>query len=225
MSTMIELKTDKLVISIDTKKLTSLSMLSAEAAKNQLAKIWDTNQTDLNHYLILLHDNTIEQVSDKDSFITVSFLKNGYILDSHEVIDVDEAKKQIEIDLEIINRESQWSKEDSIYFDQWWPTPVIDKKNHTMEFGISLKGFYQKVFNRTLNRIQLARYGYLSINYSLSERDILENKALSHYQKKLDEVLVAITIKKGFRFQDFDENIDIPSKSRLINLLLSAEIF
>ncbi len=222
---MIELINDKLVIRIDDKKLSTLSVISDSAARGKLAKIWDTEKEDLSHYLAVFYDKNNERFVDGDSFITLSFSDNGYILDSEERIDVHEAKKQIEIDLEIINRESQWDKEDSIYFDNWWPAPTFDKSKHLLEFGVSLKDFHGKVFNRTLNRIILTRFGYVSINYSLSEKDILDAKPLSHFQKKLDEVVNSLDIEAGYRFDDVDENNDMPSRSRMINLLLSSEIF
>lgn len=225
MQGMIELRREKLVVDIDVARLASLHILTDSAAQTSLSQIWDTDQSDLLHYFSVLYDKSLDELSDKDSFITLSFAESGYIIDANEPIDVEEAKKQIEIDLEIINRESQWGKEDSIYFDQWWPVPKYDKQRQMLEFGVSLKDFHQKVFNRTVNRIVLTRYGYVSINYSLSERDILDDKPLSHYQKKLDEVSAAMTIKEGYRFQDVDEDNDFPSKSRMINLLLSSEIF
>ncbi|MGY0398766.1 MAG: DUF2167 domain-containing protein [Ostreibacterium sp.] len=172
-----------------------------------------------------MYNKGVNNLSDKDSFITLSFSANGYIIETNDDINISEARKQIEIDLEIINRESQWGKTDSIYFDQWWPAPIVDKEKHTIEFGVSLKDFHERVFNRTINRIILTRHGHITINYSLSEKDIAENKSLSDYQKKLDEVTNSLSIAKGYRYQDVDEENDLPSKSRMINLLLSSEIF
>lgn len=222
---MIELANDKLVIRINNKALSALAVLSNGTARTKLSKIWDTEPADLAHYLAVFYPKGNKDFSDKNSFITLSFADSGYIIDSNEPIDVNEAKKQIEIDLEIINRESQWSKEESIYFDRWWPAPTVDKNKHLLEFGVSLKDFHGKVFNRTVNRIILTRFGYLSINYSLSEKDILDDKPLSYFQKNLDEIVAALSIEEGYRFQDVDENNDMPSRSRMINLLLSSEIF
>ncbi len=222
---MIELVNDKLVIRINDEALSSLAVLNESAARAKLSTIWDTDQADLLHYLAVFYDKGHENFTDNDSFITLSFFDSGYIVDSNENIDINEAKKQIEIDLEIINRESQWSKEESIYFDQWWPAPKFDKARHLLEFGVSLKDFNGKVFNRTVNRIILTRFGYVSINYSLSEKDILDNKPLSYFQEKLDEVIAVLDIEAGYRFADVDENNDMPSRSRMINLLLSSEIF
>ncbi len=222
---MIELINDKLVIRIDEKALSSLAVLSDSMARARLSKIWDTEQADLAHYLAVFYDKGNKDFSDSNSFITLSFNDNGYIVDSNEHIDIAEARRQIEIDLEIINRESQWNKEESIYFDRWWPKPTMDTQKHLLEFGVSLKDFHSKVFNRTVNRIVLTRFGYISINYSLSEQDILEDKPLSYFQKNLDEVVAALDIEAGYRFDDVDENNDMPSRSRMINLLLSSEIF
>lgn len=213
------------MIDINHKALSSLDVLGETDTRVRLSKIWDTEPADLSHYLAVFYNKGKKDFSDNDSFLTLSFAETGYIVDSHESIDLAEAKKQIEIDLEIINRESQWSKEESIYFDRWWPRPTLDKSKHTLEFGISLKDFYGKVFNRTINRIVLTRFGYLSINYSLSEQDIYADKPLSYYQKKLDEVFAAILISEGYRYQDIDEENDMPSRSRMINLVLSSEIF
>lgn len=222
---MIKLISPKLALTIDEKKLSTLAVFVDEAARAQLVTLWDAEQSDLSHYLALFVNPSVKSLSDQDSFISLSFSGNGYILDSNETIDLAEAQKQIEIDLEIISRESQWNKEESIYFDQWWPKPQMNPDSHIMEFGVSLKDYQQNVFNRTINRILLTRFGYLSINYSLSEADVSSNKPLSEYQKKLDEVVSVINIDKGYRFIDIDEDNDMPSKSRMINLLLSSEIF
>ncbi len=222
---MIELINDKLVIRIDEKAFSSLAVINDSFARARLSKIWDTDQADLAHYLAVFYDKGNQDFSDSNSFMTLSFNDNGYIIDSNELIDVAEARKQIEIDLEIINRESQWNKEESIYFDRWWPKPTIDMQKHLLEFGVSLKDFHGKVFNRTVNHIILTRFGYVSINYSLSEQDILEDKPLSYFQGKLDEVVAALDIETGYRFEDIDEDNDMPSRSRMINLLLSSEIF
>ncbi|MBS9777443.1 MAG: DUF2167 domain-containing protein [Gammaproteobacteria bacterium] len=222
---MIEIKKQKIALSIDEKKLKSLSALTDTAAQLYLSKLWDTHNTELLHYMAVFYNKDIRELSEKDSFITISFLENGYMIDTQEPIDIVEAQKQIEIDLEIINRESQWGKEDSIYFDQWWPQPKFNSSSNILEFGVSLKDFNQNVFNRTVNRIKLTRFGYISINYSLSEKDIFEKKPLSYYQERLDEVCSAINVKTGYRFKDVDEDNDLPSRSRMINLLLSSEIF
>lgn len=222
---MTEIIRDKLQVDINPKKLSSLKLQAGDDAVQLLSDIWSTEAGDLPHYLAVFYDKNVKQLSDNDSFITLSFSNHGYIIEANENIDIAEARKQIEIDLEIINRESQWGEEGSIYFDQWWPAPVVDKTKDTMEFGVSLKDFHNKAFNRTINRIILTRHGHLALNYSLSEKDIADNQPFSYFQKKLDEVTAAMTIGEGYRYQDVNEDIDMPSRSRMINLLLSSEIF
>lgn len=217
--------TEQLQLSIDEQLLTTLNMLTERAAREQLATIWGAELGDLSHYYALFFNQNIQTVSDKDSFITLSFSSHGYVLEPTEHIDITEAEKQIAIDLEIINRESQWGEEESIYFDQWWPKPHYNSEKQVLEFGVSLKDYHQKVFNRTLNRLLLTRFGHILINYSLSEQDIADDKPLSAYQTKLDEVEKALNITESFRYQDVNEDTDSPSKSRMINLILSSEIF
>ncbi len=222
---MMQIVIESLQLSIDAEKLTSLRMLTGRFARQALAEVWGANTEDLAHYQAIFFDKSLKKLSDTDSFISLSFTAHGYVADASESIDIDEAQKQIEIDLEIINRESQWSAEESIYFDQWWPKPSIDNEKKYLEFGVSLKDYQQKVFNRTLNRLILTRYGHLLLNYSLSEVDTASDKPLSYYQGKLDEIVNVMHIDKGFRYQDVDEDNDMPSRSRLINLILSSEIF
>lgn len=222
---MIKIQADKLSLTIDERKLTTLRVKSKNEARALLANIWDAEPSDLSHYYAIFFDKKDKSLSDEQSFITLSFSHHGYIMDSKERIDTVEAKKQIEIDLEIINRESQWGAEGSIYFDQWWPEPKFFAENNMLEFGVSLRDYHKKVFNRTLNRLILTRYGHLMLNYSLSENDISIAHPLSYYQKKLDEVLAAITIAPGYRYQDVNDETDNPSRSRMINLILSSEIF
>lgn len=219
------IKTDKLQLAIDKHKLKNLQVQSENKARALLANIWDTEVEDLSNYYAVFFDKKSKSLSYKQSFVTVSFSQHGYIMDSKEFINVADAQKQIEIDLEIINREAQWELKDSIYFDHWWPKPQFFQEKNMLEFGVSLKDFNKKVFNRTLNRLILTRYGHLMINYSLSESDIKLARDLSYYQKNLDEVLAAITIKPGYRYQDVNEETDSPSRSRMINLVLSSEIF
>lgn len=224
-SRMMQISTNNLVLDIDSDKLTSLRVLNTAEARQALSDVWGADIDELSHYFALYYDTHIKQFSDTDSFISLSFIDHGYIADAEEVIDIGEAQKQIEIDLEIINRESQWSAEESIYFDRWWPKPKMDTQAKVMEFGVSLKDFHQKVFNRTLNRLILTRYGHVLLNYSLSEADILAAKPLTYFQGKLDEVAESLQINSSYRYQDVDEDNDMPSRSRLINLILSSEIF
>lgn len=221
---MIQIKNDSFVIDFDEEKLANLQFYIDAEARERLASIWDTDAEDLSHYYLLLGEKGLPIVSDNQSFMTISLWDHGYV-DSTGAIDLSEVQKQIEIDLEIINRESQWGPEESIYFDQWWPKPVVDIKRHTLDFGVSLKDFHQKVFNRTLNRIILTRYGHILLNYSLSEADIFGNKALSYYEGRFDEVMNAMSIQAGYRYEDINEDTDMPSRSKMINLILSSEIF
>lgn len=225
MTPMIQLKNDNFVIDVDESKLTTLQLFANEEARNKLATIWDTEADDLSHYYALLGDKEQPLVSDNQTFMTVSLWEHGYVLDSAESVNLTEIQQQIEIDLEIINRESQWSAEESIYFGGWWPKPTLDKQNHVLDFGVSLKDFHQKAFNRTINRIILTRYGHILMNFSLSENDINANTPQSYFQEKFDEVTQAMGIQPGYRYEDVNEDTDMPSKSRMMNLILSSEIF
>lgn len=222
---MIQLKNDSFVIDIDETKLTSLQFFANASAREKLANIWDADLEDLSHYYALLGDKEMPLVSDNQSFMTLSLWEHGYIVDTKENIDLSEIQRQIEIDLEIINRESQWTAEESIYFGEWWPKPTYNKGNYQLDFGVSLKDFHQKAFNRTVNRILLTRYGHILINYSLSENDINANKPLAYFRQKLDELTQAMHLHSGYRYNDINEDTDMPSRSRMINLILSSEIF
>ncbi|PIE45250.1 MAG: hypothetical protein CSA45_03645 [Gammaproteobacteria bacterium] len=222
---MIELSRENVVVLIDEKRLDSFDVLVGRDARLQLAGLWETELTDLVHYLALFVDKDSDGLSETSSFLTLSSAQHGYILDVDDRIDKLQAQKQIETDLEIINRESQWSEKESIYFGGWWPEPSFDRANNTLEFGVFLRDFKNNIINRTMNRIVLTRYGHLLINYSLSEAEISQGKPLSYYQTQLNEVGQAVTVGKGSRYQDVDENKDVPSRSRMINLLLSSEIF
>lgn len=222
---MIQLKNDSFVIDIDETKLISLQFFANTQAREKLANIWDTDLEDLSHYYALLGDKDMPLVSDNQSFMTLSLWEHGYVADTDEAIDLSEIQRQIEIDLEIINRESQWTPEESIYFGEWWPKPTVDKQNHRLDFGVSLKDFHQKAFNRTVNRILLTRYGHILINYSLSENDINADKPLAYFIQKFDEVTQAMRLHPGYRYSDINEDTDMPSRSRMINLILSSEIF
>lgn len=222
---MIQIEAPNLMLDINVAKLSTLRALGKNKTRETLAEVWGASLADLSHYYALFVDKKINKLSDTDSFVSLSFISHGYVADAEENIDIDEAQKQIEIDLEIINRESQWSAEESIYFGRWWPKPRMDVEKNVLEFGVSLKDFHQKAFNRTLNRLILTRYGHILLNYSLSEADIQADKPLVHYQQKLDEVAASLVVGKGYRYQDVDEDSDLPSRSRLINLILSSEIF
>ncbi len=224
-NTMTKLVTDKLTLSINEEQLSTLHVVVEQAARRELARLWHTDSGDLSHYLALFSDKKIKQLNDDSSFITLSFSAHGYVIETGSSIDIGEAKKQIEIDLEIINRESQWSAKESIYFDDWWPKPYFDVKTHTLEFGVALKDFHQRVINRTLNRLILTRYGHIAINYSLSEQEINSGRPISDYQKCFDEIVSVLTIAPDDRYEAINEDSDRPSKSGLVNLILSAEIF
>lgn len=225
MAIMKTLVTEKLTLSFDETQLGNLNALFEKQARVALAKMWHTEVEDLLHYLALFTNKKIATLDDNSSFITLSFNAHGYVLDPELPISIGEAQKQIEIDLEIINRESQWSAEDSIYFSEWWPKPSFDPQTHTLEFGVALRDFYKRVINRTINRVILTRYGHISLNYSLSEADTNAARPLSYYQKQFDDVVKALTISPEYSYDAVNEDSDTPSKSRLINLILSSEIF
>ncbi len=197
---MTKIMTDGIVLSIDANQLTTLKMADGEGARQMLASLWGADMVDLSHYQAIFYDSQLSELTEDDSFVTLSFMSHGYIADTNAPIAASEARKQIEIDLEIINREAQWSEEES-------------------------KDYYNQVLNRTLNRLFLTRYGHLLLNYSLSEAAIKAARPLRYYQNKFDEIEKAMTIASGYRYQDIDTDNDKPSRSKLINLILSSEIF
>ncbi len=222
---MIKLELETFVAELDEAKLPTLKVLDNASARAALAMIWGASAEDLVRFFAVVYDKKIKKISDADSFIALSFSNHGFVLDPEESVNVSEAGKQIEIDLEIINRESQWSKENSIYFSGWWPKPHYNAVTKTLEFGVALKDFSGNIINRTINRLILTRYGHVLMNYSLSEQDILTNKPLEEFTKKLDELQAALKIEQGYRYEDIVKALDKPSRSRMINLLLSSEIF
>ncbi len=222
---MIKLELSTLVADLNEKKLPSLKVLDNAAARAALATIWGADAEDLVNFFAVVYDKSVRKISDNNSFIALSFSNHGYVLRPDDPVSIADAEKQIEIDLEILNRESQWGREEAIYFSGWWPEPHYDKASKTLEFGISLKDFFGNTINRTINRLILTRYGHVLMNYSLSENDILEKKPLEQFTQKLDEIQAALTIEKGYRYEDVVEELDKPSRSRMINLLLSSEIF
>lgn len=222
---MIKLELEPLVVALDETRLESSKVLGNAAARAALSSIWGTSAEDLVHFFAVVYDKAVGEISDHDSFIALSFSRHGFVLNPSEPVNVEEAQKQIGIDLEIINRESQWGKEDSIYFSEWWPKPHYNTDTRTLEFGIALKDFFGNTINRTINRLVLTRYGHILINYSLAEKDILSKKPLSEFIAKLDELQAAVVIEEGYRYEDIIEETDTPSRSRMINLLLSSEIF
>lgn len=222
---MIDINAKDIALVIDEEKLKTLQVRVGEQARELLATLWQADSEDLLHYQAIFFDKSLKSLTENDSFVTLSFNSHGYVVDVDEHINLVEAQKQIEIDLEIINRESQWNDTEAIYFGGWWPKPTMDVKNRILEFGVSLKDFHQQVFNRTLNRLFLTRYGHLLLNYSLSEISIANTHPLSYYQEKLNEISATMTIAEGYRYEDIDEDSDMPSRSRLINLILSSEIF
>lgn len=215
---------DDLTLNIDPSRLKNLQVQTAETARKTLSDIWGSPVDELGHYLAIFFDKKAKTLQEGQSFISLSFMSHGYVTEIDKPLNHNEAKKQIEIDLEIINRESQWKPEESIYFANWWPVPHFDKKSHVLEFGVALKD-HRQIFNRTLNRILLTRYGHLLLNYSLSEQDIASDLSLTFCQSRLDEVQSVISVASGFRYEDIDVENDRPSRSKLINLILSSEIF
>ncbi len=222
---MIKIEQKKLKLTINEKQLKTLTVATNAAAHGMLAKIWGEDPEYLTNFLAIYYDSKIKELDDNSSFITLTYNDSGYIIDPREVINISEARKQIDIDLEIINRESGWSDTESIYFSDWWPAPDYNMNTFTLEFGVSLRDNDKNIINKTLNRIILTRYGYLEINYSLSSKEVKLNKDISIYQEILNEITASLKVEDEFRFQDINEDIDYPSKSKMLNLVLSAEIF
>ncbi len=222
---MIKIEQEKLNLTIDDTKLKTLTVATKSAAQNILAKVWGEDIEYLSNFIAIYYNDKIKELDDDSSFITISHTATGYIANPTEIIDIEEARKQIDIDLEIINRESGWKDSDSIFFGDWWPKPNYNTNNNTLEFGAFLQDNKKTVINKTINRIVLTRFGYLEINFSLSNKEVDLKKDISKYQKILDEVVNSIEIESGFTFKDVNEDIDSPSKSKMLNLVLSAEIF
>ncbi len=222
---MMKINTNTLSLNIDEDKLEHLKVYTTDKARNTLASLWGADMEDLQHYYAIFMRKDINELTNDESFITLSAIQHGYLKNPDENIDIDEIKSQINVDLDIINREFHWNKEESIYFESWWPKPYMDIQNKELTFGVSLMNYDKRVYNRTLNRLFLTRYGHFSLNYSLSESEIAKALPLEHYTKNLDIISSAIDIPQGYRYQDIDKENDMPSRSRLINLILSAEIF
>ncbi len=225
MAGMVKLKLKTFVAELDETKLSTLKILDNASARAALAMIWGASAEDLVRFFAVVYDKKIKEISDDNSFIALSFSNHGFVLEPDEPVNIEEAEKQIEIDLEIINRESQWHRENSIYFAGWWPKPHYNTDTKTLEFGVALRDFSGNIINRTINRLILTRYGHILMNYSLSEDDVLKNEPLETFTRKLDELQGALIVEQGYRYEDIMRALDKPSRSRMINLLLSSEIF
>jgi|GEM_PF-4916563 len=222
---MITINNQHVKLSIDENKLSGLSVIGPLETKKTLFRLWDIDAEYLPNYYALFFNKAIQNLSASDAFITLAFKHHGYLLNTTKPIDIQQAKKQIETDLLIINQESNLSKATSIYFDKWWPKPHFDHKTAKLDFGVALKTHNGQSSSHTINRIILLRYGHLTINYSLSKQAIQQQPDVKPYLALLNEITQAIAIDKGYRFSDIDREKDQASNYKIINLLLSSEIF
>lgn len=221
---MIPIKDNNIDIELDPKKLGQFQFIDKEVTGKALAELWDVEVSDVSRFLGAFIANK-KSIDESASFITLAFNDHGYVANPEEPIDAGEAKKQIDIDLEIINRESQWEDSDAIVFKAWWPKPTLDKEKNTLTFGVILGDKAGNTINKTMNRLILTRYGHIELNYSLAENEIDSVKSVDDYLADIITVSDAIHVLAPYRYLDIDEDNDYPSKSRPINLVLSAEIF
>lgn len=222
---MIAIQAKNIDIELDESKLARFRYLDKDKATQTLAELWDVEVSDVSRFLGLFVPKNTRSIDEETSFVTLAFNDHGYVVNPDEVIDVAEAKKQIDIDLEIINRESQWDDSEAIVFKSWWPAPTYNSDKKTLTFGVVLGDKMGNTINRTMNRLILSRYGHIELNYSLAVSELDNDKPIEDYLADIDNIEKALSILAPYRYDDIDEDNDYPSKSRPINLVLSAEIF
>lgn len=222
---MIAIQANNIDIELDPSKLNRFRYLDKDEAAETLAKLWDVEVGDVSRFLGIFVTKNTRNIDEDTSFITLAFSDHGYVVNPDEAVDAGEAKKQIDIDLEIINRESQWDENEAIVFKSWWPKPTYNSQARTLTFGVVLGDKAGNTINRTMNRLILSRYGHIELNYSLAASELDSDKPVEDYIADLDSIERSLSILAPYRYADIDENNDYPSKSRPINLVLSAEIF
>ncbi len=133
---MIAVEDKNIALDLDPKKIKGFRFLDKKEATETLARLWDVDVTDVSQFMGLFVPAKTKTIDENTSFITLAFNDHGYVAEPGEKIDIDEAQKQIEIDLEIINRESQWDDSEAIVFKKWWPKPSYKNDDKTLTFGV-----------------------------------------------------------------------------------------
>lgn len=222
---MITVDLSSIAFDIDESKLPQLVVRAEDDARDALANVWDEEREYLVNFLAVFYPDNGVALSEQGFFVTLAFVKHGYIAQDATDLSVAEIKQQMIDDLDVLNREAGWTQAEKIFFEQFWPEPSYDADSRQLDFGLMLRDNNNVTINKTINRFVLTRYGHLELNVSIQDVEMQKNLPLSHYLDLLNRISSAIQISAPFRYEDIDYDNDTPSKSALVHLALSAEKF
>jgi uncharacterized membrane-anchored protein len=131
----------------------------------------------------------------------------GYVKDDDaDDIDYDELEQDIKKDMEENNKERIKAGYEPIYFLGWAEKPYYDKQKKVLHWAKKLQFGDEETPTLNYNLRMLGRKGVFMFNA------VSDINTLDEVNKNVDKVLNSITFKDGFRYADFDPDIDEVAK-------------
>lgn len=176
--------------------------LDAEQSQYVLTELWG-NPPDEQTMGMLFPDSITPLTEDFTYAIEISYVEEGYIDDDDAAeMDYDELLTEMQKDIKGANEQRVALGYSSVQLIGWAASPYYDQENKKLHWAkeLSFEGDEENTLNYNI-RI-LGRKGYLMLN-------IIGNMSvLPQVQTDTDKILASVDFKDGYRYADFNPEID-----------------
>lgn len=178
--------------------------LDGDQSEFVLTELWGNPPTDpANKSLGMLFPENSGPLDDGGYAINITFVRDGYIDDSDaKDIEYDELLETLIEDTRLESEHQEALGYESVQLVGWAQSPFYDSENKKLHWALDL--IFGDMEEHTLNyniRI-LGRYGFLRLNV------IGEMESLPEVNENIDGILSSVSFNDGYRYEDFDSNID-----------------
>lgn len=175
--------------------------LNSEQSNYVLTDLWGNPPSET---MGLLFPEDISPLSDDFTYvIEISYSKEGFI-DDEDAKDIDYDELLEEMRESTIEESKERIKQgyESLEFIGWAAAPFYDENTKKLHWAQELKFGETETTTLNYNIRVLGREGYLNLN-AIGDIDVLPK-----FENNIDEILASVTFNDGYKYSDFDPEID-----------------
>lgn len=144
-----------------------------------------------------------DPLDDENFAINITYAEEGYIDDSDaKDLNYDDLLRQMQEDTRSSNEYRTQEGYPTIELVGWAASPYYDAENKKLHWAKELKFGDYEFHTLNYNIRVLGRKGYLELNV------IGDMQVLPAVNAQIKNILPAVQFNEGYRYQDFDSNID-----------------
>ncbi|MEW7280872.1 DUF2167 domain-containing protein [Aquimarina sp. 2201CG1-2-11] len=181
---------------------TGYKFLNKKQAAYVLSDLWG-NPPSGNEGLLGMLVKENESPVDVSYAVEISYSEEGYIEDDDaDDIDYNELLESMQEDTKSVNPERKKQGYPTIDLIGWAANPFYDQQNKKLHWAKELKFEGEEENTLNYNIRVLGRKGFINLNV-IGTMGVLDDVTAN-----LNPVLGSVNFKEGYRYEDFDSNID-----------------